>query len=96
MAYVTSDAALFDINVKKADLGMLGPGFPLFFVLLQYLIGYMFGLTIVYFLPVAFSINAAVEDLESKGVNIESKIAMWSYGAFVHATNEADLDFESR
>jgi len=75
---------------------MLGPGFPLFFVLLQYLIAYMFGLTIVYFLPVAFSINAAVADLEKQGVNIESKIAMWSYGAFVHATNEADLDFESR
>lgn len=41
------------------DLGALGPGFPLFFVLMQYLILYLFGLTLVYTFPLYSRIKEA-------------------------------------
>lgn len=60
---------------------------------------YLFCLCLIYFLPVAFAINNALEDLESQGYFIESMMAMWSFGAFVAGTGEdgvEDIDFEKR
>jgi hypothetical protein len=65
------------------ELGALGPGFPLFFILMQYLIFYLFGLTIIYFLPNYFNMTSAVEKLQKYDYVVESDLAMISYGAFV-------------
>jgi len=77
------DEDFCDLYVDNARLGVLGPGFPLFFILMQYLIYYLAGLCVVYFLPVYFSISSSIEALESHGYFVESKIAMLSYGAYV-------------
>jgi hypothetical protein len=73
----------FELNVDNMKLGSLGPGFPLFFILMQYLIIYLFGLTIIYFAPVYLQISSIIEKLEGHGYFVESKLAMLSYGAFV-------------
>ena len=69
--------------VDNMELGALGPGFPLFFILMQMLVAYLFGLTLVYFLPLYFSIGESIERLESHGYVVDSKMAMFSYGSFV-------------
>jgi hypothetical protein len=46
--------------VDNMELGALGPGFPLFFILMQMLVAYLFGLTIVYFLPLYFRIDESI------------------------------------
>jgi len=68
------------------ELGALGPGFPLFFILMQMLVAYLFGLTLVYFLPLYFSISESLEKLEGHGFVVDSTLAMFSYGAFVMGT----------
>jgi hypothetical protein len=69
-------------------LGFLGPGFPLFFFLLQFLCLYLLCLTIIYFLPCAVAINNALSDLEGSDYFIESTMAMFSYGAFIAGTGD--------
>ena len=80
--------AYIELSVSNFDLGFLGPGFPLFFILLQQLCLYLFCLCLIYFLPVAMAINNALEDLEGTDFFVESSMAMWSYGAFVAGTGE--------
>ena len=46
--------------VDNMELGALGPGFPLFFILMQMLVAYLFGLTIAYFLPLYFRIDESI------------------------------------
>ena len=70
--------------MDNMDLGFLGPGFPLFFILMKYLCIYMFCITLIYFAPVAYAINDSMKDLNnSSDFFTESKLAMFSYGAFV-------------
>jgi hypothetical protein len=52
-----NDEDFYDLTVSNMDLGALGPGFPLFFVLMQMLVAYLFGLTLIYFVPMYFRIT---------------------------------------
>lgn len=78
-----NDEDFYDLTVSNMDLGALGPGFPLFFVLMQMLVAYLFGLTLIYFVPMYFRITESLEELEKHDYFIESRWAMFSYGAFV-------------
>lgn len=85
-----NEEAYLEINVNNLDLGFLGPGFPLFFVLMKLLCIYLFILCIIYFLPVALAITKALDDLEGTEFFIESSVAMFSYGAFIVGTPRSD------
>ena len=72
-------------------LAGLGPGFPLFFMLMQYLILYMLGLCLIYFVPNYLRMSETVDLLKDKyGYSVESDLAMLSYGAFVVGALEND------
>jgi hypothetical protein len=90
------DEDFYDLTVDNMELGALGPGFPLFFMLMQMLVMYMFGLTIVYFLPIYFRIDETLKTLEGHEYFVESKMAMFSYGAFVMGSQHGnDTHYQS-
>jgi hypothetical protein len=91
--------------MDNMDLGFLGPGFPLFFILMKYLCIYMFCITLIYFAPVAYVFSQSLQELDSStDFFTESKLAMFSYGAFVAGTSGTDgytdgvdkIDFKKR
>ena len=74
----------YEFWVDNLELGALGPGFPLFFILMQYLIFYLIGLTAIYFVPNYLSMKSHVDKLQNDyGYYVESDLAMISYGAYV-------------
>jgi hypothetical protein len=93
------EGAYLELGMDNLDLGFLGPGFPLFFILMKLLCIYLFLLVLIYFLPVALAITQALESLESEDFFIESTVAMFSYGAFIAGTDDegmTNVDFTKR
>ena len=48
------DEDYFPFFVPVTELGVLGPGYPLFFLFMKYIIFYLMFITIIYFCPIAF------------------------------------------
>lgn len=96
---IPTDDNLFPICTDNTNLGDLGPGFPLFFIFMKYLAIYLFCLTIIFFLPMAFLINTALEELRTNLAAYDSEFALFSFGALIHHTGEPgykDLDVARR
>ena len=55
----------YDITVDNGELGMLGSGFPLFFVLMQMLIFYCLCISLIVTVPAGLRINQAIKELEA-------------------------------
>jgi hypothetical protein len=78
------DDDLYEICTNNINLGDLGPGFPLFFEFMRYLVIYLLILTMLYFVPVALNILRALNELNLEDIELnESSITLFSYGAFV-------------
>lgn len=73
----------FSVFVDNMELGVLGSGFPLFFALMQMLIFYCLIVCLTFTYPIGKMIMEYNAKLEGEGYFIESKVAMFSYGAFV-------------
>lgn len=96
---IPTEENLFPICTDNTNLGDLGPGFPLFFIFMKYLAIYLFCLTIIFFLPMAFLINTALEELRVNLASYDSEFALFSFGALIHHTAEPgyeNLDVKRR
>jgi hypothetical protein len=74
----------FDLYCPDTELGSMGPGFPLFFIFMRYLMWYLLLITCVYFLPISFLISEALSDFDGEFEGEDSMIALFSYGSFLH------------
>ena len=54
----------FEMCCPDTELGSMGPGFPLFFIFMKYLLFYMIIITLIYFLPIANMIVKALDDFD--------------------------------
>jgi hypothetical protein len=89
---IPKEENMYPICVDNTQLGDLGPGFPLFFIFMKYLAWFCFFLTIFYFLPAMFMINAALMELKSKLGPEDSQFALFSLGALIHHVGDVGYD----
>ena len=59
-----ADKDFFELCCPDTELGSMGPGFPLFFIFMKYLMVYLFIITLIYFLPISFLISSALGDFD--------------------------------
>lgn len=97
LPYVTEEH-FYPICVDNTNLGDLGPGFPLFFIFMKYLTIYLLILTLIYFLPMAFLLATALNEIKDNLKPDDSLFALFSLGALIqHVGDEGyALDMEKR
>ena len=87
------DDQWFEICCDNMDLGAMGPGFPLYFELIKKIGFLMLFLTIIYFLPAAYMMYDAYNDLKGNLKPGDSIIGLFSFGAFVQYLGEEGYEF---
>jgi drug/metabolite transporter superfamily protein YnfA len=95
---IPTEEQMYPICVANKELGDLGPGFPLFFIFMKYLAVYLFILTLIFFLPMAFLIWNALQELKGNLAPDDSMFALFSLGAIFQHIGEPgyDLDVDKR
>lgn len=85
---IPTDEQMYPLCVDNTHLGDLGPGFPLFFIFMKYLAIYLLILSSIFFLPMAFLIKTALDELTVNLAPYDSEFALFSLGALIHHTGE--------
>ncbi len=62
---------------------------------MKYIIFYLFWITLIYFVPTAFNLKTSLDDFESLDTQ-DSAIALFSYGAFIHRSDEDSMNLHKR
>ena len=81
----------FPVCVDNKDLGVLGPGFPMFFQFLKYNIYLLLFLTVIYFIPAMAFITSAYNQLEEHMTPEDNPIALRSIGAFLRFAGDVEF-----
>lgn len=92
------DKNYYPICAGNAELWATGQGLPMFFEFIKYLIYLMIFLSIIYFLPCAFLMYKAFQEIKELQPD-DDILAIFSLGAFIHHVKNDKyqyLDLESR
>lgn len=93
MPYPTEDDHWYSLCCDNMELGSMGSGYPLFFEF-QKLVGYLMGiLTLIYFAPIAYMIYDAIRDFKGNLKPDDSKISLFSIGAFIMYVGDKNYSF---
>ena len=87
-----TDEDMFPVCSANTELGVMVPGFPLFFVFIKFLAIYLFILSIIYFIPTAILIAISMKDYKENLGPDDSMFSLFSFGAFIHKVGDQELE----